>query len=192
MFILAATPVLIATNFLGTVPDNPLSSGLRNALATMVPNEFKGYLDEFLAKYDLPTLSPASEIIPDSTETPLPLATTTVPPMITATLSPTPSPTPFPPTATPTMVVFASNRCVDATALYVRTGPGMGYPVIGWLERNTCLTVDGRAEGTNWVRISTGQPGYLEYGGMWANGYYLLPKDFELLPTVTTPPLIPR
>ena len=183
MFVLVATPALIATNFMGTVPDNPLSAGLRNAMVIIVPTEVNGYLDEFLAKYDIPTLSHAPEITPENTETPLPPTPTSIPPTVTATQTPTP----YPATPTPTMAPFEGNYCVDAEALNVRTGPGMGYPVVGWLITNDCIKVDGRAEGTLWVRISAGPPGHLDYGGMWIFGGYLLPKDFERLPAVTPP-----
>ena len=183
LFVLVVTPALIATNLLGTVPDNPLSAGIRNAVAIMLPTEFNGYLDGLLSKNGLPTLLQAPDITPESTNTPLPPTPTPIPPTITATQTPTP----FPPTSTPTMIAITGNYCVNAEALNVRTGPGMGYPAVGWLINNDCITVDGRAEGTLWVRISTGQPGHLDYGGLWIFGGYLLPKDFDRLPAVTPP-----
>jgi hypothetical protein len=68
---------------------------------------------------------------------------------------------------------------MDAEALNVQTGPGMGYPVVGWLISNDFIKVDGRAEGTLWVRISAGPHGHLDYGGLWTFGGYLLQKDAE-------------
>jgi hypothetical protein len=124
---------------------------------------------------------------PAPTDTPLPptpepASTTAVPPTEAA------SPTPLPPTATPTLPVSGVKYCVDTQSLNVRTGPGLEYPALGTLNDNDCLAFDGRAEGTLWVRISAGQPGYLDFGGMWVYGQFLRPQDFEdRLPTVITP-----
>ncbi|KAF0107733.1 MAG: hypothetical protein FD146_1364 [Anaerolineaceae bacterium] len=118
----------------------------------------------------------------DTPPTPVPASPTTVPPADIV------SPTPLPPTAAPTLAVSGVKYCVDTQALNVRTGPGLEYPAIGTLNDNDCLAFDGRAEGTPWVRISPGQPGYLDFGGMWVYGQFLRPQDFdERLPAVITP-----
>jgi len=187
MFILVLTPALIATNLLGTVPDNALSAGLRSSLVIVIPAEYIDYVDDFLAQYNLPTLSPAIEITPEFTVTPIPPTPTIVLPTITVTPSSTPLQPTASPTATPTLITFDADFCVDVDALFVRSGPGMVYPVVGWLKNNDCLTVDGRSEGSLWVRISPDLPSFQEYGGMWIQGYYLLPKEIEQLPVVATP-----
>ena len=132
-------------------------------------------------------------VTPTRTPTDTPLPPTTAPATSTATatasLSPTPVPTTATPTLTPTPVVTGVKYCVDTQTLNIRTGPGQEYPVAGTLNNLDCLAFDGRAEGTLWVRISAGQPGYLDFGGMWVYGQYLRPQDFdERLPAVVTPP----
>jgi hypothetical protein len=52
---------LIATNLLGTAPDNPLSSGLRQAMSVAFPEEFVDGLNASLDEYGMPTLPPAPE-----------------------------------------------------------------------------------------------------------------------------------
>jgi hypothetical protein len=61
LLVLVATPVLIATNLLGTVPDNPLSSGLRQAMSVAFPEEFVAGLNARLDDYGMPTLPPVPE-----------------------------------------------------------------------------------------------------------------------------------
>ncbi len=61
LLVLVATPVLIATNLLGTAPDNPLSSGLRQAMSVAFPEEFVAGLNASLDDYGMPTLPPAPE-----------------------------------------------------------------------------------------------------------------------------------
>jgi len=56
LFVLMLTTVMIATNLLGSVPDNPLSAGMRKVLATVFPAEFIAGLNHNLLGYNLPTL----------------------------------------------------------------------------------------------------------------------------------------
>lgn len=107
----------------------------------------------------------------------------------------TPSPTVMVPTNTPTPTIIVSGEkyCVDIEALNVRTGPGTVYEAVGRLNRGDCLSFDGYImfEGPNyWLRISSGQSGFLELGEMWVWGQYLRPQDFmDRLPTLESPPL---
>ena len=61
LLVLVVTPVLIATNLLGTVPDNLLSNGLRQAVSLAFPPEFVVGLNVTLDNYGMPTLPPAPE-----------------------------------------------------------------------------------------------------------------------------------
>jgi hypothetical protein len=61
LLVLVATPALIATNLLGTMPDNPFSSALRQELSLAFPAEFVDGLNLRLDEYDLPTLPPPPE-----------------------------------------------------------------------------------------------------------------------------------
>jgi hypothetical protein len=60
---------MIATNLLGTVPDNPLSSGLRQALSVAFPEEFVDGLNASLDDYGMPTLPSAPEGVQADDET---------------------------------------------------------------------------------------------------------------------------
>jgi len=85
---------------------------------------------------------------------------------------------------------------VDVPALNVRTGPGPEFDRLGIrLYKGDCLAFDGYVifDGANyWVRISPGQPGYLDLGGMWVYANYLRPQDFEQrFPALPPPPPTP-
>ena len=67
LLVMVVTPVLIATNLLGSVPDNPLSSELRQDLSLAFPAEFVDGLNLRLDEYSLPTLPPAPEGVPPLT-----------------------------------------------------------------------------------------------------------------------------
>lgn len=56
LMIVAITPSLIATNLLGTVPDNELSTELRREMSVALPEEFVLELNAFLDNYGMPTL----------------------------------------------------------------------------------------------------------------------------------------
>ncbi len=117
LFILVLTPMLIATDLLGTVPNNSFSAELRGYLSLMLPAEFTGWLNQRLTGYDLPTLPVASisqEAFPASPIAELPLSSTltaipsstltptfTLTPTSTATSTRTPTPTITP---TPTLI----------------------------------------------------------------------------------------
>jgi hypothetical protein len=136
----------------------------------------------------------------DTPATPTPVPPTPISPTVastvaspTETASPTFTPTfmALPPTFTPTIPITGVKYCVDTQNLNIRTGPGMEFPVLGVLNNNDCLLFDGRVEDSLWVRISTGQSGYPDFGGMWVYGQFLRPQDFERLPAITPPPLPP-
>jgi hypothetical protein len=143
-----------------------------------------------------PTFTPVPPTpVPPTTSVP----TTAVPTSETASPTSTPTSTPpstptitaLPPTFTPTMTLGGIKYCVDTQNLNVRTGPGMEFSATGVLNNNDCLSFDGRVDGSLWVRISVGQSGYLDFGGMWVYGQFLRPQDFERLPAVTPPPFPP-
>lgn len=58
LFILIWTTILIATDVLGTVPNNPISSQMREAFSIVLPAKFTTGLNKELAGYELPTLPP--------------------------------------------------------------------------------------------------------------------------------------
>ena len=60
LFTITFTTVLIATNVMGSRPDNPLSLGLRQAAADGLPAPFAADLNLVLADSGLPTLPPAN------------------------------------------------------------------------------------------------------------------------------------
>ncbi len=111
LFILILTPLLIATNLLGTVPPNPLSTELRQYMAWMVPVKFSGELNLQLQGFGLPTLPPVAvqpvEIPASPTTVGLPSPTQTVTLTQTLTLTPTSTLTPTP-TSTPTITPTAT------------------------------------------------------------------------------------
>jgi hypothetical protein len=55
--VLVLMALLTATNMFGTVPNNALSTGMREALFVALPPEFASDLNRELEKYELPTLS---------------------------------------------------------------------------------------------------------------------------------------
>jgi hypothetical protein len=136
-------------------------------------------------------VDPTGTPVPPTPVPPTPVPTTAVPTNETASPTSTPTLTPLPPTFTPTIAVTGVKYCVDTQNLNVRTGPGLEFPAMGVLNDNNCLSFDGRVDGSLWVRISAGQSGYLDFGGMWVYGQFLRPQDFERLPAVTPPPLPP-
>ncbi len=128
----------------------------------------------------------ATPVTPTITFTPTPALSFT--PTFTPTLSPTATQT-----ITPTVVVSGEKYCVDVPALNVRTGPSQEYITAGiGLFKGDCLAFDGYVifDGANyWARISPGQPGYLDLGGMWVYANFLRPQDFEQrLPALPPPP----
>lgn len=118
LFILVWTTVIIATDVLGTLPNNPISTQMRKAFSIVLPAEFTKGLNKELAGYELPTLPPppvaeqtnfdifaalASAPIIEATEV---AEVTSVPATVTSapTALPTPTvfltPTPYAPPAT--------------------------------------------------------------------------------------------
>jgi len=63
LLVLVVTPTLVATNLLGTVPDSPLSTGLRQAVSVALPPEFVAGLNTYLDEYGMPAIPPAPEEI---------------------------------------------------------------------------------------------------------------------------------
>jgi len=106
LIIFFLTPILIATNLLGTVPDNPFSTGLRQYMALMLPAEFAGWLNRELMGFSLPTLPPVLASAANLSASPS--AVTLIPRTSTVTLTPTLTLTPtvtFTPTLTSTPTV---------------------------------------------------------------------------------------
>jgi hypothetical protein len=103
LFVLLLTPILIATNLLGTLPNNPFSAEMRRYLAWMLPPAFADWLNPQLLGFRLPTLPPVSEqsSIPETTPTPDWTATPSLTPTLTLTPTFTSTPT-LTPTPTPT------------------------------------------------------------------------------------------
>ena len=77
-----------------------------------------------------------------------------------------------PPTA-PTSTPLAGPHLAvvaNTSALRVRAGPGLDYPVLDRLENNTTVTILGRTEDTLWVHVQAGQA---REG--WVSAEYLIP-----------------
>ena len=95
LFILILTPILLATNLLGTVRPNPLSADLRQYIAVMLPVSFADWLNLQLQGFSLPTLPPAAaqpvEIAASLTTPELPSPALTVTSTLTSTLTLTPT-----------------------------------------------------------------------------------------------------
>lgn len=130
----------------------------------------------------------------------------------TPTASRTPSPVPATATATATAsltptafgVPAGERYCVDVRSVYVRAGPGSGYPALGGLTFEDCPYFDARAqnrielvvEGTpaieqvTWLRLSPSQTAYAGLEGGWVRADLLRPQDYDLLPVITLTPTV--
>jgi hypothetical protein len=100
-------------------------------------------------------------------------STETMPPP-TETSSPVPTETSVPtstPTLTPIPVVENLKAKVIADKLVCRYGPGANYLYLIALNRNTPLTLIGRAEGNNWVLIEN--RGRSDSHDCWVNGEFV-------------------
>ena len=64
LFIFVFTTVVMATDVLGTVPNNSLSAEIRQVFSAALPTEFTGDLNLELEKYELPTLPPPLQQAP--------------------------------------------------------------------------------------------------------------------------------
>ena len=107
LFVLLLTPVLIATNLLGALPDNPFSAEMRRYMAWMVPPAWADWLNPQLTVFRLPTLPAVSGESPVPITESTPTLAWTATPSRTPTLTPTSTITPTPtltltPTITPT------------------------------------------------------------------------------------------
>ena len=124
------------------------------------------------------------------TNTPILSTTKEIPPTITLTGLPTAGTPSLTITIMPTSSAGGVKYCVDTNSLNVRSGPGLDYPALGGLLQDTCIFFDARLEDpeNKWIRISPGQDGFLQLGGLWVYGGYLRPQDFERLPVITPPP----
>lgn len=125
LFILLLVPVLIATDLLGAVPNNPFSASLRHYMALMLPAPFAGWLNQELTGFSLPTLPPASASEADA------LISPTAEALLTPTLAAT-----FTPTLTPTLTLtptFTSTPTLTSTPTVTPTPTLIPSPAGLWL-----------------------------------------------------------
>lgn len=121
------------------------------------------------------TASPA----PAKTHTPEPGATSTATPSLTPTMTATASRTPLP-AALP--VLGAAKEGVRA-----RTGPGLGYPVLGILPEGELREILGRNETGTWLYLEFQCQTY--YGWVYADLIDLMMGDPAALPVLDAPPV---
>lgn len=108
----------------------------------------------------------------DSTTATLTFTETSPPP--TETFTPAPTETSKPtstPTHTPLPVVESMKAKVIADKLVCRYGPGANYLYLIALNRNTPLTLIGRAKGNNWVLVEN--RGRSDAHDCWVNGEFV-------------------
>ncbi|GEM_PF-4587216 len=135
LFVLVLTPVLIATDLLGTVPNNPFSAEMRQFLALMIPPPVAGSLNQELVTNNLPSLPPAlskpssafdpiAEIMSAVAPSPTPILTRTSTPYIpTSSFTPTFTPTPTAtPTRTPTPTTTPTFNVTPNAAIILQSG----------------------------------------------------------------------
>lgn len=105
-------------------------------------------------------------------------ASTETSPPPTETSSPIPTETSVPtstPTNTPVPVVESMKGKINADKLICRYGPGANYLYLIGLNRNTPITLIGRAKGNNWVLIENrGRP---DSHDCWVNGEFVQAED---------------
>ena len=127
----------------------------------------------------LPSSTPAASPTPRNSPTPLPTATPS--PAATATMPPTPSPT-----ATPVVYPFA---LLDETDLALRTGPGVGYPLLGRIaEAGALVEIVGRSGNGRWWQVCClqGEAGWVRRDELPVSGAEAATPaptvDIEILP----------
>lgn len=140
------------------------------------------------------TPTPAPTFTPTPTPTGVILAAVTPP---TATPSPTPTPTPSPtntptplPTNTPTLAI---PQVVASTAVNIRSGPGINYPVVDTLLPNHPLTVTGRNQPATWwqVQRTDGAAGWVANSVVAASAVEGVPVAEAPPPPEPTPTPVP-
>jgi hypothetical protein len=113
----------------------------------------------------------------------------------TPTRTPTPSsevtpvtPT-IPPTRTPSGPGTGLRFCVNAFSIYVRSGPGTYYSVLGGLTSADCLYFDASNEDRTWLRVAQGQlDEYTASEGGWIYAELLGVAGPVNLPAITLTP----
>ncbi|MCY3905465.1 MAG: excalibur calcium-binding domain-containing protein [Caldilineaceae bacterium] len=169
--------------------DEDLNNGINNiesrlsALETLVPT-FTPTITPTATETPTPTLTPTITPTPSITSTPTITPTPSITPTPTVTLTPsaTPTPTDTPtPTATPTPDA-ASFTVAHAAAVYVRTGPGINYRIIGAIERGETFRPSGRnSDGDYWLEFD-----YNSQKGWTYAGLMIVARE-DLIPVVVTP-----
>jgi serine/threonine protein kinase len=91
--------------------------------------------------------SPPAAVVPAATATPIPPTATPIPPTAT----------PIPPTATPvpTLPPPSAPGVIAKTDVEVRTGPGEGYELMGYLPEGAKAEIAGRDKERQWWQIKT-------------------------------------
>jgi PKD repeat protein/uncharacterized protein YraI len=106
---------------------------------------------------------------------PSPTATATLTPTATAAASPTPTATPQP----------GAPLATTVADLNVRSGPGMGYPLLGLLKAGQSTEITGRSADGGWWQI--------EFSGVagergWLSAQYVTAQNTGNVPVVQAPP----
>lgn len=114
-------------------------------------------------------------------------------PTNTRTLTPFADLTTVSPTITPSRTLPGPTGglrfCVNAFSIYVRSGPGTNYSVLGGLTSDDCLYFDASNEDRTWLRVAVGQVDqYKAIEGGWIYAELLGVAGPVNLPAVTLTP----
>ena len=89
------------------------------------------------------------------------------------------------PTAAPGVPLVTAN-----TAINVRSGPGMNYPIYGVAPQGAQAQVLGKSEDGGWWNIAVSTEN-IAVGNAWVSADYVTAQGTENVPVVPTPPLPP-
>ncbi|MGQ9814996.1 MAG: SH3 domain-containing protein [Candidatus Roseilinea sp.] len=139
---------------------------------------------------DTPESMPTATASPTPTNTPAPTLTPSPAPTLAPTSTPEPTPT-FTPTPSPTPPLAARVTPFTGTqAVNIRSGPGLGYAVIGVLKQGEFITVTGATQDRSWWRVELkGKPAWVSARVVRMDGDG---QSVEIVPAAEIPRLPPR
>lgn len=116
----------------------------------------RGFVMKYLAVLAVFFLVGCNILKPAATEVPEPIEETAV---IIETETSTSQP-PDTPVVQETVVItpapYVLQTCVQVNGLKIRSGPGMGYESIGFVQKGECIDILGISADQQWVKIETG------------------------------------
>jgi cell division septation protein DedD len=120
--------------------------------------EYGGWKTERSMSIFVPTPTPTWTSTPTSTPTPTPTPTYTPTPTATPSHTPTPTDTPtVTPTSTPAPVPPEA-MVIAANSVELRSGPALGYNLVGTLHKGDILDIQRRVFGKDdWLKVSVSQ-----------------------------------